>query len=113
MLEGFNNELFLEEARENYDFHLRTFFTDSAQNLKSIHPGHPDVKQHNIRLEGLRHTQRLEAICRFANDIDVRLPRQEHAEPFTEEGVVVGDEHPDLVHKSLLKGFFPDACVTM
>jgi hypothetical protein len=38
-----------------------------ARGLDTVHPGHANVQQHDIRLQALRHTQRFQPVHRFAD----------------------------------------------
>jgi hypothetical protein len=58
---------------------------------------HPDVHQHHVghRLGGEFH--RLGAVGGLADQLDAVLFLQHHLQAPTEEGVVIGYEHPDRV----------------
>jgi hypothetical protein len=70
---------------------------DLSGGLQSVHLGHADVEQHDVRLAraGLQHMEDLPAIRRLTNYLDVSCHRQVATKPLSDESVVVGDDYPD------------------
>ena len=57
--------------------------------------GHPDVHQHDARLQAGRLLDGLAAVGGLADDVDVGLAGQQHAEAAADHRLVVGDQDPD------------------
>ena len=80
---------------------------EPPRGLDPVHHGHVDVHEHDVGAERGRLLQRLGPVLRETDDLDVLgVVVQEGREALEEEALVVGDEHPDLVHaaSSLLAG---------
>ena len=60
-----------------------------------VHPGHPDVEADDVRAQVSREGQGLRAVRGDAHDLDVRLAPQQRGQAGPDEGLVVGDDHPD------------------
>src|SRR5207245_10961705 len=57
--------------------------------------------QHYVRGDRAGERDRLFAIGRLSDDVDVRLRLEDAAQPLSEDGMIVGDQHPDLFHSLL------------
>ena len=66
--------------------------------LDAVHDRHPDVHEHHVGLCALGEGDRLGAVRRLADDIDVRLGLEDHAEAGPHQRLVVDDHDPDAAH---------------
>ena len=64
-----------------------------AGRLEAVHHRHPDVEQAHVGPEAPRERDRLGAVGGLADDLDVGLRVEDHAEPRAHEVLVVGDQH--------------------
>ena len=68
---------------------------DVARRLDAVELGHADVHQHDGRVEARGLLDRLDAVARLGDDVDVGLAREQQAEAGADHRLVVGDEHAD------------------
>jgi hypothetical protein len=66
---------------------------DLARGLDAIHPGHHQIHEDDVRLEGLRLGQGFGPVAGFAHYLHVRLGGQQGADPLAQDGMVVGQKH--------------------
>ncbi len=74
---------------------LARFGEQPAGGLDPVELGHADVHQHDVGLQvpGLR--DRVEAVGGLADDLQIVLGVEDHAEPGAHERLVVGDQQAD------------------
>jgi hypothetical protein len=67
----------------------------APRGLEAVDVGHAHVHQHDVgpQLGGARHGHG--AICGLADNLDVGLRGEDHAEPGAHQRLVVGDQHAD------------------
>jgi hypothetical protein len=76
------------------------------RHFKTVFAGHIDIQNHNVRLVLANLCQRGFAIVGFGNDFDVRFRFNHHAQPATQERMIVSDYnsgfsfHFDYLHKA-------------
>ena len=63
--------------------------------LDAVDAGHADVHEHDVGGELLGLDDRLFAVLGLGDDVDALFRVQDHVEPAPEQGLVVGDHHPD------------------
>ena len=63
---------------------------------ESVHHRHPDVHEHDVRLELARERDRLGAVLALTHDLEVGRGAHQHAERSSHEGLVV---HHDDAHR--------------
>ena len=68
---------------------------DRAGGGNAVHLGHPHVHEDEVRRQLCRGLDRCPAVRDLADHLEVRLRAQHHAEPAADQGLVVGDQHPD------------------
>ena len=68
---------------------------DLAGRLDPGHPGHPDVHQDDVRRRRLGERDRLAARRRLADELEIRRPVDQRAQPVAVDRVVVDDDDPD------------------
>src|SRR2546423_509507 len=63
---------------------------------------HPEVEQHHVRMQAIDEAQRLLAIPRLADNLEVGLGPQDRAQSFPNDRVVVHHQQPDpaCLHES-------------
>ena len=83
------------ERREDEDARLRVGREDAAGRLQPVELRHADVHQHDRRIEAGSLVDRLEAVRRLGDDLDVVLVGEQHAEAGPHHRLVVGDEDAD------------------
>ena len=87
----------VEVVRGDYDYREWGFFLGPGKNagcLDSVHSGHSNVEQTNVRPQPPGKFDRLVPVAALANDFDVRLVVQYHAESGADQRLIVGDQHP-------------------
>jgi hypothetical protein len=87
--------LLLVADREDDDLGARGGLLDRPAGLDPVAAGHADVHQDDVgqRLGGL--LDRLRAVARLADQIDIRLALQDHLETAAEQGVIIDDHRAD------------------
>jgi hypothetical protein len=65
-----------------------------ARDLQAVHAGHADVEQDEVRLLVADHGQRLGAVAGLARNLVAREFREQAAQAFARERLVVDDDHP-------------------
>ena len=107
LLEDVSRRTRLEEARdvlavvvlrENEDARVRRDLANLERRLETAEPRHRDVHEDDVGAERAADVDRLEAVGRLADDLDVLGRREERAEPLAQERVVVRDHDPNGGH---------------
>ena len=98
--QGAVDVLVLVEGREHDDGRRVGLAQDLFGGGQAVELRHPDVHQHDRRLEERRLADRLETVLGLANHLDVALRLEDHPEAGAHELLVVGDEDAD--HPSIL-----------
>ena len=88
--------LLLDEGGHCHDLGLVALRLDPADGGDAVHVRHQQVHQDHVGLEAAGHGHALGAVGGFADDLDVGLVVEEHAQPHPHDRVVVDDEHADL-----------------
>src|SRR5262249_46573704 len=83
------------EGREDHDAGLRAPGRDAPRRLHAVAVGHAHVHQDHVRLETPGQLDGLGAVLGFAHDREVLARLEDHAEATTDQGLVVGEQHPD------------------
>ena len=91
-LEGGGDLLLLDERGHRDDLGLGPLGLDPADRGDAVHVRHEEVHQHDVRLKPAGHRHALAAVRRLADDLDVVLEVEEHAQPHPDDRVVVDDE---------------------
>ena len=81
------------EAGEDHDARVRQVRTQLGQRLQAVHDGHREIEQHDVRFEDLGGVDRLPAIGRGADDLEVVFDLQEQGEELAEVRRVVHDKY--------------------
>ena len=68
---------------------------DPPRGLETVELGHADVHQHDVGTERPDQVDRVAAVRRFADDLDLGLGVEDHAEPGAHECLVVDEQHAD------------------
>ena len=68
---------------------------DSPGGLQAVDPGHPDVHQDHVGALATGQVDRLPAVGGLADDLQVLRGVDEDPEPGADQGLVVGEQHPD------------------
>ena len=89
---------------EDDDLALRRRLADPRQRAEAVEPGHRQVEQHELRLQGPGELDRLFAVRGLAHDREVVLA-EERGERFPRDGMVVDEQDP---HGTLI-GTVPSA----
>ena len=92
-LDGRHDPLLLDGAGQRNDLDLRTRRAELAGGLDAVEPRQVEVHDHDVRAERLGRAERLAAVRRLANHLDVLEERQELAQAATDHGVVVDEQH--------------------
>ena len=81
------------EGRQHHDLRLgRAVGEEPARRLDAVELRHAHVHQHDVRREPLPFGDRLEPVRGFADDLDVLLRFEDHAEARAHECLVVDDQ---------------------
>jgi hypothetical protein len=70
---------------------------DGARGLDAVHDGHADVHEDDVGQGLLRHPDALDAVARLADELEVGLAGDEHADARAEERLVVDEPDADAV----------------
>lgn len=70
---------------------------DSLRRVDAIDPWHLHINERDVRSQPVRKPDGLSTVSCFTDDLEP-VGLEEDSERATDEGVVVGDEHGDLVH---------------
>ena len=92
-LDGRHDPLLLDGAGQRDDLDLRTRRAELAGCLDAVEPRQVEVHDHDVRAERLGRAERLAAVRRLANHLDVLEERQELAQAAADHGVVVDEQH--------------------
>ncbi len=68
---------------------------DGPGGLNSVQHGHADVHQHDVGPIEIDEPHGVGAVGSLAHDLHVVLGLENHAEALAQEGLVVGQHHPD------------------
>jgi hypothetical protein len=111
-LERGGDLLLLDEARHRDDLRLGPLGLDPADRGDAVHVRHQQVHQDDVGLEPAGHGDALAAIGGLADDLDVVLQVEEHAEAHPDDRVVVDDQDADAgaVLHGASSGTRPDRC---
>ena len=85
------------ERREDDDLGRVVARAQQLGGGETVHPGHPDVHQHDVGLVLGHRVCDLAAVRRLADDHDLLDAREQHRQPRADERVVVDDQHSDLL----------------
>jgi hypothetical protein len=66
--------------------------------LDPVQPWHAHVHQHHVGPQPAGQLDRLDAVDGLADHLDVGLGLKDEAKAAPDQGLVVGDEHPDPSH---------------
>ena len=77
-------------AGEHHDLGIGHLIADPRRGLRSVHDRHGEVHQDDVGLEGYRELERLAAVRRLGDDLEVRAGGQKGLEPGADEVMVVG-----------------------
>src|SRR5215217_3060536 len=91
---GLRHRSILKDAGERHDLHLRQLRADGSDGLYAVHDGHEEVHQDDVGLELPGHLQRLLAVLRFADHLELRVEGEEHPQALAHHAVVVGYQDP-------------------
>ena len=69
--------------------------SDSAGGLDPVQVGHADIHQHDVGPQRPGGLDRLTPVAGLANDLEVGLGVEDHAEACADERLVVGDQDAD------------------
>ena len=83
------------ERRQDQDAGRPVGGQDPPSGLQPVELGHPDVHEHDARLQAGGLLDGLAAVGGLTDDVDVGLAGQEHAEADADHGLVVGHQDPD------------------
>src|SRR5262249_4842751 len=83
------------KGRENEHAALDAAQQDAPGRLDPVHGRHTDVHQDDVREQPLRQLDRLAAVAGLADDLDVVLGAEDHAEAVAHERLVVAEENAD------------------
>jgi peptidoglycan/LPS O-acetylase OafA/YrhL len=85
------------EGGEHEDLHAGEIVVggDAAGRLDPVHHGHPDVHEHDVGAGAAGQVDGLPAVEGLADDVDVRLGVEDQPEARPDQGLVVGEQHPD------------------
>ena len=65
---------------------------------RAVDTGHPEVHQDHVRTQAARELDRLGAVGRLADDLELGVAREHAAQAVADDRVVVDDEEPDRRH---------------
>ena len=71
---------------------------DLPDGLHTVHLGHDDVHQDDVRLRRARQRHRLGAILRLGHHREAAHPLAKLAQALAHQGVVIGDQEPNRRH---------------
>jgi len=87
--------VFLVADRQHDDLRARRDFLGRPARLDAAALRHPDVHEHHIGQRLAGHGHCLGPVAGLADDVDVVLFRENHLQATPEQGVIIGDQHPD------------------
>jgi hypothetical protein len=91
------HEVAVELQGEEQDFDLRQFAVEGLGDGQAGQTGHVNVSQEDVWEEFPGFEQYFLAVGGFADDLQVRVGFQAGNDTVANDGVVVGQEHPDLL----------------
>ena len=68
---------------------------EGSDRAHAVHTGHPQVHQDYIGTQRPSATDRLGAISRLGDDVELPLAREHATQPIAHDRVVIDDHHPD------------------
>jgi hypothetical protein len=68
---------------------------DLPGRLHSVEFGHPDIHEHDVRLQRIDKRHGFAAVAGFAHDVDPRVGANDDRDPCPEEFLVVDEQHAD------------------
>ena len=80
------------EGRQDEDLRARALTGDLRRRVDPVDPGHADVHEDDVRLEGAGLREGGGAVGGLAHDLDPVLGVEDHAEPHAHERLVVGED---------------------
>jgi len=84
------------EGREDDDLRRRgRAVAQDPSRLEPVQPRHPDVHQHDVGLQVASELDRLGAVARLADHLDVRFRLEDQPEAGADERLVVGEQDPN------------------
>ncbi len=83
------------ERRQHEDPGRLVQRSDPASGLDPVDPRHPHVHQHDVAAQLPRLRDGLDAVARFADDVEPGIGSKDHPKARADEVPVVGEEHPD------------------
>ena len=87
--------------REDDDLARRRCMTDLRQRRETVHAGHGEIEQDELRLQLPGARDRLLPVGRLTDDVEV-VASQERREGLAGEGVIVDDQDAFLAHNALI-----------
>ncbi len=88
------------ERREDDDARPGLGGDDPLRRLDAVRAGHAHVHEHDVRRERGRLRDARLAVPGLADDLDVVLGGEDHAEAHAQQGLVVDEQHPDRCPRS-------------
>ena len=80
------------------DHERHALAADGFDHLEAVHLRHLHVEEHEIRLVIDDRRDGFFAVAALADDLDVRLARQQPGQPLPRERLIVHDQRPDFLH---------------
>ena len=68
---------------------------DLCRRSEAVHDRHPDVHEHDVRAGPGHHLEPLTSVSGLADDIDVGLRGEQHADAGAEQRLIVDEDDPD------------------
>jgi hypothetical protein len=88
-------------TREHDGAHVRPAHAQLRQELDAADPGQPQVQHRDVRRLGHVQRERLLRARGFADDLHVRLCREDREDALANHGVIVDDQEADRLHGQL------------
>ncbi len=83
------------EGRQHQDLRAVVCSGQDAGCGDAVQLGHSDIHHDDVRVSAGDDVEHLPAVCRLANNLQVRFASQDHPEPGTDQRLIVGDYHAD------------------
>ena len=94
-MDGTDNLVVLEHTRQRDHLDVGKLLLDLTDGRDTVQDGHDQVHQDDVRLERTGLVDRVAAVGRLADDLEVVVQSEEHAQPLTDDRVVVGEQDAD------------------
>lgn len=78
---------------DDQDFDLGMIFLELAHGGQSVHPGHGQVKEDEIRFKIPCHLNGFQAILRLCHDVKLRLGGDQGFQALPDQGMVFSDQY--------------------